>query len=92
MKGRGKVPGVGGTDGGGGGKGKPSVGGKGQPAIGGQGAASSLHALLPATGAPSFWPRIIEVVSINSASLLPTILLHTTCEGKLLWFFLIVRV
>ena len=42
MKGKGKVPAVGGTDGGGDGKGKPSVGGKGQLAVGGQGAASSL--------------------------------------------------
>ena len=52
------------------------------------GAASSLHALLPATGTPSFLSRIIDVVSINSASLLPTIHIYTTCEGKLSWVLL----
>ena len=52
------------------------------------GAASSLHALLPATGTPSFLSRIIDVVSINSASLLPTIHMYTTCEGKLSWVLL----
>ena len=52
------------------------------------GIASSLHALLPATGTPSFLSRIIDVVSINSASLLPTILMYTTCEGKLSWVLL----
>ena len=51
-------------------------------------AASSLHALLPATGTPSFLSRIIDVVSINSASLLPTIHMYTTCEGKLSWLLL----
>ena len=52
------------------------------------GVASSLHALLPATGTPSFLSRIIDVVSINSASLLPTIHMYTTCEGKLSWVLL----
>ena len=52
------------------------------------GAASSLHALLPATGTPSFLSRIIDVVSINSASLLPVIHMYTTCEGKLSWVLL----
>ena len=52
------------------------------------GAASSLHALLPATGTPSFLSRIIDVVSINSASLFPTIHMYTTCEGKLSWVLL----
>ena len=42
------------------------------------GAASSLHALLPATGTPSFLSRIIDVVSINSASLSPTIHMYAT--------------
>ena len=32
--------------------------------------ASSLHALVPATGTPSFLSRIIDVVSINRFSLL----------------------
>ena len=52
------------------------------------GAASSLHALLPATGTPSFLSRIIDVVSIDSASLFPTIHMYTTCEGKLSWVLL----
>ena len=52
------------------------------------GAASSLHTLMPATGTPSFLSRIIDVVSINSASLLPTIHMYTTCEGKLSWVLL----
>ena len=50
--------------------------------------ASSLHALVPATGTPSFLSRIIDVVSINSFSLLPTIHVYTTCEGKLSWALL----
>ena len=52
------------------------------------GAASSLHTLMPAAGTPSFLSRIIDVVSINSASLLPTIHMHTTCGGKLSWVLL----
>ena len=50
--------------------------------------ASSLHALVPATGTPSFLSRIIDVVSISSFSLLPIIHVYTTCEGKLSWAFL----
>ncbi len=49
---------------------------------------SSLHAVLPATGTPSFLSRIVDVVSINSHSLLPTIQVFTTCEGKLSWALL----
>ena len=41
-----------------------------------------------ATGTPSFLSRIIDVVSINSFSLLPTIHVYTTCEGKLSWALL----
>ena len=50
--------------------------------------ASSLHAVLPATGTPSFLSRIIDVVSIDSASLLPVIHVYTTREGKLSWALL----
>ena len=50
--------------------------------------ASSLHALVPATGTPSFLSRIIDVVSISSFSLLPIIHVYTTCEGKLSWALL----
>ena len=43
---------------------------------------------MPATGTPSFLSRIIDVVSIDSTSLLPTIHVYTTCEGKLAWALL----
>jgi hypothetical protein len=49
------------------------------------GTASSLHAVVPATGMPSFLSRIIDVVSINGQSLLPVIHIYTTCAGKLAW-------
>ena len=52
------------------------------------GTASSLHAVLPATGMPSFLSRIIDVVSIDSQSLLPVIHIYTTVEGKLSWSLL----
>ena len=50
--------------------------------------ASSLHAVLPATGTPSYLSRVIDAVSINSHTLFPTIHVHTTCEGKLSWALL----
>ena len=50
--------------------------------------ASSLHAVVPATGMPSFLSRIIDVVSIDSTSLLPVIHVYTTTEGKLSWALL----
>ena len=50
--------------------------------------ATSLHALVPATGMPSLLSRVIDVVSINSASLLPVIYMHTAPEGGLTWSLL----
>ena len=50
--------------------------------------AASLHAIIPATGMPSLLSRIIDVVSINSASLLPVIYIHTSSEGALTWSLL----
>ena len=50
--------------------------------------ASSLHSVLPATGLPSLLSRVVDVVSINGRSLLPTILLYTSCNGKLAWALL----
>ena len=50
--------------------------------------ATSLHALVPATGMPSLLSRVIDVVSINSASLLPVIYIHTAPEGGLTWSLL----
>jgi len=52
------------------------------------GTASSLHAVLLATGMPSFLSRIIDVVSIDSQSLLPVVHIYTTVEGKLSWSLL----
>ena len=52
------------------------------------GTASSLHAVVPATGMPSLLTRIIDVVSIDSHGLLPVIHVYTTCEGKLSWSLL----
>ena len=50
--------------------------------------AASLHALVPATGMPTFLSRVIDVVSINGASLLPVIYIHTAPEGGLTWSLL----
>ena len=50
--------------------------------------AASLHALVPATGMPTFLSRVIDVVSISSASLLPAIYIHTALEGGLTWSLL----
>ena len=50
--------------------------------------ATSLHAILPATGLPSLLSRVIDVVSIHSASLLPVIHVYTSTEGKLVWSLL----
>ena len=50
--------------------------------------AASLHAILPATGLPSLLSRVIDVVSIHSASLLPVIHVYTSTEGKLVWSLL----
>ena len=50
--------------------------------------AASLHAILPATGLPSLLSRVVDVVSIHSASLLPVIHVYTSTEGKLVWSLL----
>ena len=52
------------------------------------GIASSLHAVVPATGMPSLLSRVIDVVSINSQSLLPIIHIYTSSDGKLSWALL----
>ena len=48
----------------------------------------SLHTLVPALGIPSLSSRVIDIVSINGRSLLPTIHIHTAPSGKLQWFLL----
>ena len=50
--------------------------------------ASALHACVPALGMPSFLSRIIDVVSINGRSLLPTIRVFTDSQGHLSWALL----
>ena len=50
--------------------------------------ASSLHSVLPAIGLPSFVARIIDVVSIDGRSLLPTIYVYTNSQGNLAWALL----
>ena len=50
--------------------------------------AGSLHSVLPATGLPSFVARIIDVVSIDGRSLLPTIYVYTNSQGHLAWALL----
>ena len=50
--------------------------------------ASTLHACVPALGMPSFLSRIIDVVSINGRSLLPTIHVFTDSQGHLSWALL----
>ena len=48
--------------------------------------AASLHAEVPATGClPSLLTRVLDVVSINGRSLLPTIHIYTDAGGKLQW-------
>ena len=48
----------------------------------------SLHTLVPALGIPSLLSRVIDIVSINGRSLLPTIHIYTAPSGKLQWFLL----
>ena len=47
--------------------------------------AAELHACVPALGIPSFLSRVIDVVSINGRSLLPTIYVYTNAVGELAW-------
>ena len=46
--------------------------------------AASIHALVPALGLPSDLVRVIDVVSVDAASTLPIIAVHTSYEGKLI--------
>ena len=46
--------------------------------------AASIHALVPALGIPSDLVRVIDVVSVDAASTLPIIAVHTSYEGKLI--------
>ena len=49
---------------------------------------SSLHGLIPALGVPSLVSRVIDVVSINGQSLLPTIYIYTNDCGEISWALL----
>ena len=46
-------------------------------------AAASLHSVVPALGMPSDYVRVIDVVTINSISLLPIIEIHINPDGKM---------
>ena len=49
---------------------------------------SSLHEVLPALGVPSLVSRVIDVVSINGQSLLPTVYIYTNGSGEVSWALL----
>jgi hypothetical protein len=46
---------------------------------------ASLHAIVPALGLPSLLTRVIDIVSVKSRSLLPTIHIYTNTKGALSW-------
>ena len=46
-------------------------------------AGASLHCVVPALGMPSDYVRVIDVVTINSVSLLPIIEIHIGPDGKM---------
>ena len=52
------------------------------------GIASQLHAIVPATGLPSFLSRVLDIVSIKGRSLLPLIHVFTGPDGHLSWALL----
>ena len=47
--------------------------------------ASNLHSILPALGVPSLLSRVLDIVSINGQSLLPTLYIHTNVRGEIAW-------